>query len=350
MQFALNRQGWLSMVVHTEHSYQICIYNKKGKIVKKRVEENKGIYPLSSDISDDSESFAVSYLDTTDVKPVGRVLMFYIDAEKSKKHTDSIYAAVEKKDEMISVVSFKEGDLLTVLSDRGLYGIRPDGSEAWKYTLDNAAEQADFSQKEYTVLVLGDALPGKEGKTAGTVLWLDSRGRETASYCPAKEDTDISYLRAEPQGIVIGSGSRYWGVDNGGDERWQYRSETEGPDLLPMEKINDVMLVTKEFVQIMDMSEEERRAEENERKKEKAEAKKKEAALAAEQERAKRAAEERKEKEETDLGEKFQDAVKEEPAQKKPGKEEKKTEKGNKEKDPFRDEDAVKAKDSPNEE
>ncbi len=60
------------------------------------MEESKGIYPLSPDVSDDSRVFAISYLDTTDISPMGRVLLFYINAEDGENFTDSMFAAVEK--------------------------------------------------------------------------------------------------------------------------------------------------------------------------------------------------------------------------------------------------------------
>ena len=67
VQFALNETGYLSLITKNDSSYRICVYNRKGKLLKERVEESKGIYPLSSDVSDDSRVFAISYLDTTDI-------------------------------------------------------------------------------------------------------------------------------------------------------------------------------------------------------------------------------------------------------------------------------------------
>ena len=51
VQFALNETGYLSLITKNDSSYRICVYNRKGKLLKERVEESKGIYPLSSDVS-----------------------------------------------------------------------------------------------------------------------------------------------------------------------------------------------------------------------------------------------------------------------------------------------------------
>lgn len=48
---ALNETGYLSLITKNDSSYRICVYNRKGKLLKERVEESKGIYPLSSDVS-----------------------------------------------------------------------------------------------------------------------------------------------------------------------------------------------------------------------------------------------------------------------------------------------------------
>ena len=44
VQFALNETGYLSLITKNDSSYRICVYNRKGKLLKERVEESKGIY------------------------------------------------------------------------------------------------------------------------------------------------------------------------------------------------------------------------------------------------------------------------------------------------------------------
>ncbi len=251
VQFALNENGYLSLVTKNEGAYRIRIYNEKGTLLKERVEESKGVYPLCSDISDDSRVFAVSYLDTTDISPIGRVVLFYIDAEESENHTDSMFAAVEKNDEIIPVIGYMADGTLAAVSDVNIYGIGSDGTEIWNYLLENTVDQAALSMKKYIVLALGDSIANKDGREKGTVCWLDSSGKEKASY---ETGESVTYLQAAEKGVVVGNDHRYAGVSHSGNESWEYTATGDLVDLIPMEKLDLVMTVGKEMVSIFDMT------------------------------------------------------------------------------------------------
>ena len=251
VQFALNESGYLSLITKNGDTYRIRVYNTKGTLLKERVEESGGVYPLCSDVSDDSTVFAVSYLDTTDISPIGRVVMFYIDAEKSENHTDSMFAAVEKTDEIIPVISYMEKGVLAAISDVNIYGIGSDGGELWEYPLENTVDQAAMGSKEYIVLALGDSVADKDGREKGTVCWLDASGKEKASY---ESGDSVTYLQSAKKGVVVGNAHRYTGVSHGGSENWEYVATGDLTDLIPMEKLNIVMTVGKEMVSVFDMS------------------------------------------------------------------------------------------------
>jgi len=251
VQFALNESGYLSLITKNGDTYRIRIYNTKGTLLKERVEESRGVYPLCSDVSDDSNVFAVSYLDATDISPIGRVVLFYIDAEKSENHTDSMFAAVEKNDEIIPVIGYMEKGVLAVVSDVNIYGIGSDGAELWDYPLENTIDQAALSNKEYIVLALGDSVADKDGREKGTVCWLDNSGKEKASF---ETGDSVTYLQSAKKGVVIGNGRRYTGVSHSGNENWNYAAAGDLTDLIPMEKLNVVMIVGKEVVSVFDMS------------------------------------------------------------------------------------------------
>lgn len=251
VQFALNESGYLSLITKNEDAYRIRIYNTKGTLLKERVEESKGVYPLSSDISDDSRVFSVSYLDTTDISPIGRVVLFYIDAEESAEHTDSMFAGVEKTDEIIPVISYRADGTLAVITDQNIYGISGTGEEQWCYPLENTVDQAALGNKDYIVLAFGDSVADKDGREKGTVCWLDSSGKEKASL---STEESVTYLLAADKGVVIGNDRSYIGVSHGGTQNWSYTATADLSDMIPMEKLNHVMVVGKEFVSICDMS------------------------------------------------------------------------------------------------
>ena len=250
VQFALNETGYLSLITKNDSSYRICVYNQKGKLLKERVEESKGIYPLSSDVSDDSKVFAVSYLDTTDISPIGRVLLFYINAEDGENFTDSMFAAVEKTDEIIPVISYRKNGTLAVISDQAVYGVGSDGGELWDYPLENTIDQAALGNKDYIVLALGDGVANKDGREKGTVCWLDNSGNEKGSFASGES---VTYLLAAEKGIVVGNERDYTGVTYSGNENWNYTAITDLNDLIPMEKLNRVMTVGKDQIAVYDM-------------------------------------------------------------------------------------------------
>jgi len=251
VQFALNESGYLSLITRNEDGYRVRIYNPKGTLLKERVEESNGIYPLSSDISDDSKAFAVSYLDTTDISPIGRVVLFYIDAETSEEHTDSMYAGVEKTDEIIPMISYRADGTLAVITDQNIYGIGSTGEEQWNYPLENTIDQVALGHKEYIVLAMGDSVADKDGREKGLVCWLDSSGKEKASF---ETGDSVTYLRAAEKGVVVGNDRTYTGVNHSGSVGWNYTVTTDLNDMIPMEKLNHVMVVGKEFVSVYDMS------------------------------------------------------------------------------------------------
>lgn len=251
VQFALNETGYLSLITKNDSSYRICVYNRKGKLLKERVEESKGIYPLSSDVSDDSRVFAISYLDTTDISPMGRVLLFYINAEDGENFTDSMFAAVEKTDEIIPVISYRKNGALAVISDQAVYGVGSDGGELWNYPLENTVDQAALGNKEYIVLALGDGVANKDGRKKGTVCWLDGNGNEKGSFASGES---VTYLHAAEKGIVVGNDRDYTGVTYSGNESWNYTAITDLNDLIPMEKLNRVMAVGKNEISVYAMT------------------------------------------------------------------------------------------------
>lgn len=249
-QFALNENGYLSLLEKKDSGYEVKVYNSKGTLLKGRVEETAGVYPVSTDVSDDNKSFAVSYVDTTDIYPIGRVLFFYVNPEDSENYTDSLYAsAADKADEIIGTISYRSNGVLAAVSDKGVYGFR-DSEEVWSYPLTNVVEYISFQQKDRIVLAMGDALPGEEGKEEGTVCWLSDSGAEEASYVSGK---DITYLSVWKDGIVLGTDRTYTGIRHTGREAWVYQATQDVTDLIPMESFSHVLVVGQDMARILDM-------------------------------------------------------------------------------------------------
>ena len=258
IQFALNEAGYLSLITKNEGGYCIGVYNPKGTLLTERIEESKGVYPLSSDTSDDGKVLAVSYLDTSDITAVGRVLLFYIDTKDGENYTDSMFAAVDKTDEIIPIISYRKNGTLAALSDHAVYGIGRDGSELWSYPLGNTVDQADFGNKEYIVLAMGDGVANQDGEELGTVCWLDYNGKQKGSFATGES---VTYLCAAEKGIVIGNERDYTGVTYGGNRSWNDTTTSDTNGWIPMEKLRRVMVIEKNRIAIFEMTKKEKQAQ-----------------------------------------------------------------------------------------
>ena len=91
----------------------------------------------------------------------------------------------------------------------------------------------------------------KDGRAKGTVCWLDGSGKEKASF---ETGESVTYLLSSEKGVVIGNERSYTGVSHSGNESWNYTATADMSDLIPMEKLNRVMAVSKEQVSIYDMT------------------------------------------------------------------------------------------------
>ncbi len=250
MQFALNANGYLSLITKEEKGYRISVYDAKGNILKARVEESSGVYPLCSDVSDDNRYFAVSYVDTSDIKLTGRILFFYINSTDSENYADSMFAAVEKNNELPAKLGFMEGNILCVLTDSSLSGYNTSGEENWNIALTNTVSQISFGNKEEVVLALGESLSGMEGVEKNTFIAVSSKGAQKFSNQMEKE---ITYLYSGADGIVAGCDRNYKGFTLSGRESWTYTATMDLNSIFPLGNIQTVMIVSQESAMLADM-------------------------------------------------------------------------------------------------
>lgn len=249
-QFALNTNGYLSLIEEKDGHYEIKVYNNTGTLLKGRVEESEGIYPVSSDVSDDNRAFAVSYVDTADIYPIGRILFFYVNEKDSENYTDSLFASVDRPDEVIGGISYRSDGTLAAVSDQGAYGLQ-NNAVVWEYPFTNVLEYVSFQNKEYVVLSFGDAMPGNEGKSDGTVCWLDGKGKEAGTL---ETGGSVTYLSAWRDGFVVGNDQNYKGVRYSGKEAWQMEATRDVTDAIPMQEFTIVLAVGQEQAMILDMA------------------------------------------------------------------------------------------------
>ncbi|WP_317854781.1 DUF5711 family protein [Chakrabartyella piscis] len=239
IQFELNTNGYLSVIFKSQDEYYVRVYNQNGVLLKGRVEAADGTYPMFSDVSDDNKTFCVTYLDTNDIKMKSKVLFFYLNPGDSEAYTDSMFAGIEMEDEVVSKVKYMDNNTLFAISDQQLLCITTAGVESWNMEFSNWVELCDFSNKSYAVLVLGAVLPNAEGVETGTILSMDTKGKEVGTY----QMDGVEYLRASDKGIVVGDGKTYVGLTYKGSEEWQHQVTGGIKDVLTMSSLNRVLMV-----------------------------------------------------------------------------------------------------------
>ncbi len=240
IQFELNANGYLSVIFKSQDEYYVRVYNNSGTLLKGRVEAEAGTYPFFCDVADDNKTFCVTYLNTSDMKMVSKVLFFYINPGDSEAYTDSMFAGIEMEDEVVSKVKYMEDNTVMAISDEKLYAFTSTGVESWSMEFENRIKMCDFSNKGYGVLVMGEILPNAEGEEVGTVLCMDTDGKEVGRY----QMDDIGYLRASDSGVVLGDGKTFVGLTYKGKEEWVHQPGGSIKDMLTLNGLNRVMVVS----------------------------------------------------------------------------------------------------------
>ncbi|NDO47203.1 DUF5711 family protein [Clostridium sp. MD294] len=248
--FALNRNGYLGVITKEKEIYTVMVYDKEGTQLTGRQEGEKGVYPLSMDISDDNRVFAISYLDTTDVEPVGKVNFFFVNESEGKNFTESMFSGVIKNNELIAKVFYLDNGSLAMVSDRALYGIASNGEECWAIELTNHISYIGIEKKKYIVAAYGGAISGRDSKKQGYVSWINGDGKEIASF-QAKDA--VTYLNCDNTGTIIGCNKTYYGFKIGGRAFWEYTATKDMIDVLLMENVNNVLFVTNDSAMILNM-------------------------------------------------------------------------------------------------
>ena len=248
--FALNKNGYLSVISNNTSHYAVMIYDQAGRQIKGRIEESPGVYPLSVDVSDDNSVFTVSYLDITDVTPQAKLLFFYVGEVDQSEYTDSMFAADGEPDQIIPIISFIKNDICVAVSDQKIDGFNKAGEKQWEISLTNRIEQVDLGNSNYVIVALGESLSGQDGVEPGTVLWINSDGKTAATF---QAGGSVNYLKSSQDIVVIGSHNHFYGVKNNGKVMWEMPGKGDVMDILMLENSTKALYVTTKSAQIIDM-------------------------------------------------------------------------------------------------
>lgn len=246
---AVGENGYIGVISNGD-TYSVSVYSTSGSVIFQRIEAESGVYPFSCDISPDGEIIAISYMDTTGVEIDSKVGMFYIDAEKGAEYTDSMFAAVEKKDEVIFAVYYMSNSGLIAVGDRHIIYLTSSGEEDWNIEVTNEIMGIGVCGSKLAMLY-GDELPDKDGVESGTIVFVSSGGKLIDGYCIGAES---DFFASSEGGVVIGSGSNYYGINSNGKVVWSLNDTGSLNGIYPTSSIKKCIYTTKTWSVEADMT------------------------------------------------------------------------------------------------
>lgn len=251
MQVSVNCIGSIGLILKTGSGYKIQVYDESGSLIMERFDEDKGIYPIAVDISADKKVLAVSYLDTTDIEMVSKVLFFYTGREDTKNtESGDFFASVEKVGEIVPAVKYMNNGIFMAVGDTTVFAMDSSGKEVWNDEICNKIDKITFSG-EYLVMALGESLPGKDGAQNGTVRILNTTGKKGNDYAFSKS---VTYLKAYKNGIVIGSNRDFNALNYNGKLLWEHTATQDVKDIILMSSSANVLYVTNNSADIININ------------------------------------------------------------------------------------------------
>ncbi|MEA5084569.1 MAG: DUF5711 family protein [Lachnospiraceae bacterium] len=251
MQVSVNCIGSIGLILKTGSGYKIQVYDESGSLIMERFDEDKGIYPIAVDISADKKVLAVSYLDTTDIEMVSKVLFFYTGREDTKNtESGDFFASVEKVGEIVPAIKYMNNGIFMAVGDTTVFAMDSSGKEVWNDEICNKIDKITFNG-EYLVMALGEPLPGKEGVQNGTVRILNTTGKKDNDYAFSKS---VTYLKAYKNGIVIGSNRDFNALNYNGKLLWEHTATQDVKDVILMSSSENVLYVTNNSADIININ------------------------------------------------------------------------------------------------
>jgi|GEM_PF-5275034 len=237
----INPSGSSTLILNCNDGYKVQVYSNNGTLLLERFDEDKGIYPVSSTLSDDGKILAVTYVDTSDVSLVSRILLFYTSRDDSKQTgTGDFYAAVQKDDSVIPFIKYNAKGYFTAISDSSIFAVDTSGKELWSTALNNKAEKAAVLESGDIAIALTDQIAGKDGYPYGTLLIIGAGGKTQAEV---KTGQNITYLGTTEKGIVVGNGKNFTFLNETGKTIWTYEATQDVSDIIPFDTTGKKVLV-----------------------------------------------------------------------------------------------------------
>ena len=251
MQISVNDIGSIGLILKTDAGYKVQVYDEKGTLIMERIDVDAGIYPVAVDISADKKVLAVSYLDTTDIEMVSKILFFYTGKEDTKStESGDFFASVEKAGEIVPSIKYMKNGVFMAVGDTTVFTMDSSGKEIWSLEVNNKIDKIAF-YGDYLVMALGESLPDKEGAPKGTIRILSTTGKQGNDYSIGKGAT---YLKAYKNGIVVGCNREFTALNYNGRLLWEHTATQDVNDIILMNSAESVLYVTNNSAEIININ------------------------------------------------------------------------------------------------
>ena len=206
----------------------VSVYNTSGNMLFQRVEADSGVYPLCCDI----------------------IGMFYISADEGADYTDSMFSAVTSDDNIIFKLYFMSDSGLVAIGDRHIIRVSRAGVEENTVDVTNEITGVGLCGNKIA-LAYGDEMPDREGEEPGTIMFVSSNGNISAGYSIG---TEADYFMTSDGGAVMGSGTSYYGINDGGKLEWQLNTSGNVTGIYPTDNVRVCVYAARTWAVMEDMS------------------------------------------------------------------------------------------------
>jgi len=251
LQMEVNSNGAIGVILKTGNGYKIQAYSDTGQLLMERIEQDEGIYPIALDISDDKRVMAVSYIDTTDIEIMGKVLLFHTGkSDAISSETGDFFASVSKGDTLITVIRYLENGSFVAVGDNKIFALDTSGKELWNIPVDNKIDYVSFGGSNYIVVAYGETINTNKALDDGTVIVYDLNGKEKFQFSVGRP---VTYLNAYRNGVVIGAGREFVCMNYSKSVQWSHTATQDIKDIILLSSPNSALYVTNSFAEIVDM-------------------------------------------------------------------------------------------------
>jgi len=222
--FSLSIQGLVSVVSYNNGTYEISVYESTGRLNHIIPYNDTVTIPIATDISDDGQILAISFLNINDAQMRGAIQFRTIRGNGAEQSGEVFAMSLESHNQVIGAIRFMDGNGLIAISDQRFFLINPDNSAqiVWEIELNNHIFDMNFGN-DWFAMGFGDPILNRSGYPSGTIVAYDLSGDVIFSH---ENQGRITQLVGRSRDLIVGIHNHFTALNHNGDILWQYSAPT----------------------------------------------------------------------------------------------------------------------------